>query len=810
MEGKIEQEKNYAELLKQELEKLANEGIKNSNNLTLEARLIERNKELHSHLEENNKNLYALFIITNSLFFLKGNDFIKDNYFSSFDNAIYKLFYELLLRPNETQFELLQSEFKKLDYGAGAIFILCTEIYTYFGMSYFDLFFSIVIKDNFYRIEKLIKKKASNYDKFLEKLKTFKEQSEIKQLTALTFFIEAMSDPQIQSNINKNISLNTESKEKDNNKLKFKENRISESQILNKNIEKEENEKKISKEKEKIDYNSNIPNAINNDQINSINENIYVNKFLEHLKKMKKIYEKICPTPVLDFLIQNNGELKLDYIGYLKNKDSFIDHIHDNLIKLIKNLRIGEFNEDTQGYFCYLDEYTNEYIEALYSKIDLDLLFNKITADENFPKDNFIEPDIINAKNAFKSRALSFEYYINNMIIIEKFKMKERPRAIYPFKSLEEILENKEKASNLVEVDGVILEQKRYDFTLEKNAFIVDELYKIDEFETTNRQIVAEPYIEKAIDIKKNELCIIEIKNQFPPSTDTKNQFEINEKPPSTFYQVVKGMIKKAKIFKQLYELKKEKIDNIRLMLFHDTIQKENYYEYLKKAFADSFQENDKSKYMYEFQCIYIKSSYLAAGLFNMNETFLKLKKEFVEFREKTQEKLINSSKEILSLRQEIVKINKDKLEDKSKLAEHIINSSTEIANLKSEFSKYMKDNSEKTIALQTQLFNSEKKNIEESNQLNNIICGLLNENIILKENIFAIEKMEDFEKKGERYSKTEEENNKNNSEKKSQEVIKVDELIKANITQKIIDDIKSLKLEKDIEEKILKKLKEK
>ena len=49
MEGKIEQEKNYAELLKQELEKLANEGIKNSNNLTLEARLIERNKELYSH-----------------------------------------------------------------------------------------------------------------------------------------------------------------------------------------------------------------------------------------------------------------------------------------------------------------------------------------------------------------------------------------------------------------------------------------------------------------------------------------------------------------------------------------------------------------------------------------------------------------------------------------------------------------------------------------------------------------------------------------------------------------------------------------
>jgi len=793
MESKIIHENNYAKLLKEELEKLATEGKNNSNNLTLEERLIEINKELNPHMDESNINLYKIFIISNSLFFLKGNEFIKDNYFSLFDNAIYKIFYELLLKPTETQFEVLHSEFKKLEHGAGDIFMLCTKMYQSFKMSYFDLFFSIVIKDNFYRIEKLLNKKASSYENFIKKLLIFKELPEIIQSDPLKFFIEAMSDPQIQSDINNILVSNIENKVKDNDNLNNKENRISEAEISTKNIEKEENEKK-SEEQENIDINRNFSKVINNSQINSTKESIYVNKFLEYLKKMKLIYKEICPTPVLDFLIENKGELKLNYIGYNKNKDSFIDHIYDNLVKLIDNLKIGKFKEETQGYFCYFDETTNSYIESLYAKIDLDLLFNKITANENFPKDNFFEPDTIKAKNEFKYRALSFEYYINNMIIIEKFKMKERSRVIYPFKSVEEILENKERGSNLVEVDGVILEKKRYDFTLDKNAFIVDDLYKIDDFETTNRQIVAEPYVAKNIDIKENELCIIEIKNQFPPST---------------FYEVVKNLIKKAKIFKQLYDLKKEKIDNIRLMLFYDTIQKENYYDYLKKAFSESFKEDDESKYMYEFQCIYIKSSYLAADLFNMNDTILKLKKELIILRENTEKELIDSSKEILRLWEKIENIERSYLKETSELKQYIINSSNEMNKFKEKFSKYIKDNSENTILLKTK-FDSENANKKEVIELNEKINELRSKNISLRENILALEKMKDFHKEDEKLSKTEEENSEKDSEKKTQEIKKDDEIAEKNITQKIIDDILSLNLGKDIEEKIIKKLNKK
>ena len=70
---------------------------------------------------------------------------------------------------------------------------------------------------------------------------------------------------------------------------------------------------------------------------------------------------------------------------------------------------------------------------------------------------------------------------------------------------------------------------------------------------------------------------------------------------------MVKGLIKKAKVFKQLFDLREEKVDNIRLILFYDTIQKENYYDDLKQAFLESFNDDDNSKFLYEFQCIYIK-----------------------------------------------------------------------------------------------------------------------------------------------------------------------------------------------------------
>ena len=48
-----------------------------------------------------------------------------------------------------------------------------------------------------------------------------------------------------------------------------------------------------------------------NIQINLPKENIYLNKFSEYLKETKKNYENKCPTSVLDYLINNDGKLKI-------------------------------------------------------------------------------------------------------------------------------------------------------------------------------------------------------------------------------------------------------------------------------------------------------------------------------------------------------------------------------------------------------------------------------------------------------------------------------------------------------------------
>ena len=63
----------------------------------MKEKIIEMNKELRTNMDQNNINLYSIFIIS------KRKCFIEDNYFALFDNAIYKIFYELLLKPTGNQ-----------------------------------------------------------------------------------------------------------------------------------------------------------------------------------------------------------------------------------------------------------------------------------------------------------------------------------------------------------------------------------------------------------------------------------------------------------------------------------------------------------------------------------------------------------------------------------------------------------------------------------------------------------------------------------------------------------------------------------
>ena len=169
-------ENNFQEKLKKELEKLANEGQERSNKLTLEAKLIKRYQEIKPHQLQNEKNAFNYFIIANSLYFIKGNEFKTDSYFALISNDIYKYFYELLINPSQKQFDKFQIGFQNLDNGADIIYLLCSKICDNLKMGQYDLFFSIVIKENSFRLEKLLHQKnlTLNHEKIINMLKTYK------------------------------------------------------------------------------------------------------------------------------------------------------------------------------------------------------------------------------------------------------------------------------------------------------------------------------------------------------------------------------------------------------------------------------------------------------------------------------------------------------------------------------------------------------------------------------------------------------------------------------------------------------------
>jgi len=252
-------------------------------------------------------------------------------------------------------------------------------------------------------------------------------------------------------------------------------------------------------------------------------------------------------------------------------------------------------------------------------------------------------------------------------------KAKERQRVIYFFRYIKdiEILSNEDNyevnnshlqkcESFLVEVDGVILENEEKQIELEKNFFIVDTVNKFGYFENPQRILNYHESEDKKIDeesaeekdnnynfkLKKNCLCVIEIKNQFPPYLTEqmrKNQCKKNtdskKKYPINFCDMVKALLKKALIFKQMFEQLKEKVDSIKLVLFYDAVHKKNYDSTLCEAMNDLFKtKNEKLISMIEFQCIYIKSFYLAGGYFNFKREMNKLVKETEDLKAKVKE----------------------------------------------------------------------------------------------------------------------------------------------------------------------------
>lgn len=115
---------NYQEKLKIELEKIANESGKDSNDLSLEKKLIKAENETFSIALYKGDNVFKYFVIKISQYFIKDNGFRTDSYYSLISDRIYQLFYELLLNQNQSQFNEFQKGFANL-YKTAEILFIC-------------------------------------------------------------------------------------------------------------------------------------------------------------------------------------------------------------------------------------------------------------------------------------------------------------------------------------------------------------------------------------------------------------------------------------------------------------------------------------------------------------------------------------------------------------------------------------------------------------------------------------------------------------------------------------------------------------
>ena len=713
--------KNYSEIYKNNLLQFVKTD-KSQTNINLSELIESKIKELDPPKNDIENNY--LIILLFSQYFIKGNDFIKEEYFSLIDNSIYKNFNEFLMNPIEAQHQKFLESFENLDSCANIIYLVCKKIVgrnPILRDKPVDFFFKIILKEHFaelkdsfdYPIKKDQKELINILASFIRIKYNYKDVT-IKELMDLFKEEEPLDKLGNLDNLNSSvikednnlINLNKEEVKKVSNE---KSNQIEKEGNYSEQKPEEANEIKL----EEINYpikQENYNNIINQ-QSNTIIGKTEEIDFLAYLEKKKVEYEKMeYKTPVLDYIIKNKPKLKTSFFRITKDKNNHVDHLFDYLYWLLLRLNsdLINFQESKVGYFCFFDNLKKEYVEGIFSNIDLKFLYEKIISDDNFPPDDIYSPNEIIAKNAFKSRSLSFEYYLNNEIILNQLHAKERQRIIYIFKDVKDLegLElgniKIEENNRTLEVDGVILEKENKNIILNKSFFISDSInkFKISTDNPSKKTIIN--YIKRnenddqedndkknnIFSLDKNSLCAIEIKNQFPPYRPEEKNKEIYNKInankyPVDFFNMVKSLVKKSLVFKDMFEQLNEKVDSIKLVLLYDAIYKFNYEKEMVKAINDIISiENEKLIEMLEFQCIFIKSSYLAGGYYNfiseqkkmeikMQEMKEQLEKKDKEMKDKF-DKMDGSIKDLIREVKQLKAQLKDKKEDDDKEKEGV------------------------------------------------------------------------------------------------------------------------------------------
>jgi len=528
-----------------------------------------------------------------------------------------------------------------------------------------------------------------------------------------------------------------EIKDKNHNNIKEEENLkdtelnylVSNDNINIKNDSQYENEFEKTTIDSKNEINSNDFNELKqnlNDQIKD-NKTTVLNYLIVQKEKYKKLDIKV---PILEYVIQSGRSFNYENIASYKNFNSE-KNLNDKILTiLLNNLKLNNIcNINEYGYFCY--KYNDEWIEALYSSIDPEILYNYIINEKE--ADDYNEPNKELQRQYFKSRAMGFEYYINKSIFIKKYGMKPLPRIVFPLKKVYDIKDNKityEKNNyrNFEEIDGSFFISRQ--FSLETKDFpFIFQFNKKYSFKSKNVMNILGSDDNKNNpnnNFEEDDLCIFEIKNQFPNKHN--NEKTDNEKQKS-FEEILKIMLIRLVIFEQLYKELGVKYKNIKLILFYDVVKKDGYQDIIKDEFQKFFSNKvGKNKIKYAnrifFQVVYINSSYLAESLKSSSDEIDNLKYQMDNAKKENKE---------LKIQMDELNIKMDNVNNENKnLKYHMdeINIKMDNVNKENNNLKYQLDNvnnENKNLKNQMDNVNNENKNLK--NQMDELNIKMDNVN---------------------------------------------------------------------------------
>ena len=367
-----------------------------------------------------------------------------------------------------------------------------------------------------------------------------------------------------------------------------------------------------------IDNNTQInENKVN--EINKINnkepkQKLQYTKYMDYFRKRKEFYnQKNIETPILDKIINEELKINFDLFILKEGYPIMFDQHYKNLKRIVEkifndnNKACEEIFKEKIGYFTHT--IFGKKFEGIYATIPNDLLFEEITNKSKFKQENFYNKNDDISDNCLKARGLSFEYYINDLII-KTFRFEDLPRVIFCFKPLDKSIDIKD----IVELDGIFYSKNKEVLNIKDLPFLDDNIIKRNkEFYSEQNKIKFkfEVGINEEIIIDKNSLNLFEIKSRFP-NNDPKNKRYLKTE--------VGSLLEKVIIFYDLYKERFGSFDKVKVIFFYDSVRKEGYDNILLSKIDEFINSNKFLEDKFEFQIIFIATSFLDIGIKSISD----------------------------------------------------------------------------------------------------------------------------------------------------------------------------------------------